>query len=873
MKRFRERLLRSARAYGVWYWLGAYLAGLALGRVEWLSPRQGASLFIPPLLLLGLAAFLGNRRLLFAALLISALTVGLARTGEDRLRLERSRDLLRYAGKAPVRLLFRLDDFPDRYPDYTVLWGVVEQLKTDGDWQPIGGRLRLSVGEAAPGVYRGDRILLLAKLSPPRRFRNPGGFDYQSFLERRGVALTGFVESAAAMAVIKEGSPGFQGKLDRLREKYIAWLRERGGEGSGLMAALLAGDRAGLSPESQEVFQETGLAHLLSVSGLHLGLVAAFFFFMAEGASRRWAWLTVRVAAKRTAALFTLFPVIAYAFLTGFSVPTQRALVMTVTYLAAVALDREREVWTAWALAAALVLLFWPAAIYEASFQLSFVSVAGIIWTWPRLMLIFRGIPSVEEMELGRITRLLKPQSPSWLARAGQYLGLTLLIAVVAQITILPLQLEFFHSVNPLAPLFNLVAVPVCGLVLLPVGLMDTLLALVWPALGGAVMTLLSFMAEELISLLAWANRSSETLILLPPLSGPGMVAWYLAGLLFLEGAAALRIGAWSWQHFSPARRRLAFLESLAPLPRKGNRRYPRLVLALSGLLFLSAAIDLGRPRGPFPQDRVVLAALDVGPGQSLLYRSAAGEYVLVDGGGLYRSEWDVGKNVVAPCLLELGVRRLAAVALTHPHPDHAQGLIYVLRHFPVREFWRASDHNEFTAELDRIARERGIPIRVLSEDNGNLRLGTTTVKVLHPPPGPGAFAGNLNNRSLALLLKDRDATVLLVGDIESEVERRLVLRYGPAGSTGADALRARLMSVPHHGSRHSSTEEFIAAVHPEFALVAGGGRGTSLPSPETIERYSRRGIGLGRTDQMGFYAVIVAGDSITLLQNDQLSP
>jgi len=495
--------------------------------------------------------------------------------------------------------------------------------------------------------------------------------------------------------------------IDRARERYLKWLRRAPGRGGDLMRALLAGDRESLDPEVVEAFADTGLSHILAISGLHLALVSLIAFFAFEWAARRMPRLIERIPAQRVAALLTIPVVVAYAVLTGMRLPTQRALVMVVTYLLAVAFDREREVWNALALAAVIILFIWPEALYEASFRLSFVCVAGILYMTPRLTVAVYGVKTEAEKELDRLELMLGAGGAGVFSRALRHLAALFLVGVVAQWSVFPMQVAFFHATNPLTPVYNLFAIPVCGLFLIPLGLVGSLVAVVWPSGGGAILVAAASIAELLVAVLTFLAREIPALLLLPELSRAGVLAWFGGGILLLEAAVAVRSGSWSRRYFSPAWYRAEILIT-APkkIPRASKRQ--RLTAAALGLLLVFIAFyDLARSRVPFPKGRLVVAAIDVGQGQSLLVRTPDGKNVLVDGGGFYLSRWDVGKNIVAPCLISLGIRRLDAVALSHPHPDHGRGLAYILSHFKVKEFWRGPDENELTERLVKICEKR----------------------------------------------------------------------------------------------------------------------------------------------------------------------
>jgi len=330
-------------------------------------------------------------------------------------------------------------------------------------------RLRLAWYGAHPPLAAGARWRLRLRLKPPRGFLNPGGFDFEGWLFQRGLGATGYVRDHPANRSLGPAA-GPRHALQRLRQRLHGAVAATLADSPrrGLLTALALGERGTITPEQWTVLRATGTSHLVAISGLHLGLVAGLFFMLAR---RTWGWAGLtRIGPAQLAAAWLTLPLAAlYAGLAGFSVPTQRALLMVGVVLAALLVRRALAPGRALALALAGVLLLDPLAPGAVGFWLSFGAVAVILY-----------LVAWRQPGGGRGWRWV------WIQLA---LGLGLA----------PLLVVAFQQVPLVSPLANLVAVPLVGFVLVPLVLLATLLLLPLPALGTALLQV----ADRLLAL-AW---------------------------------------------------------------------------------------------------------------------------------------------------------------------------------------------------------------------------------------------------------------------------------------------------------------------------------------------------------------------------------
>ena len=234
---------------------------------------------------------------------------------------------------------------------------------------------------------------------------------------------------------------------------------------------------------------------------------------------------------------------------------------------------------------------------------------------------------------------------------------------------------------------------------------------------------------------------------------------------------------------------------------------------------------------------------------------------MLIDGGGLRDDRFDVGKGVVAPFLWKKKIRKIDVLVLTHPDPDHLEGLRFIASHFSIGEFWESGiqTKTEGYRALQETLRRGQVDKRLIHAGTAPLEIGGARISFLNPParyPHPRESSSFLNNHSLVLKIQFRNITILLTGDIEKEAEFRMIKEGYP--------LRAHLLKVPHHGSLSSSTVPFLREVAPHYAILSVGERNLGrLPHPEIIHRYEEFGTKLYRTDENGAITILTDGEAI----------
>jgi competence protein ComEC len=701
---------------------------------------------------------------------------------------------------------------------------------TDDAQTPVEGHVRLTVrwpvATAIQQPFRcGERLRAVARLLPPEVYHDPGVWSREDFLVEQGITSTATV---AIDRVERLGSsPGLflacrvigmqRASSARLLALPAAMRRLpaplRLSEDDAIMlAAMVTGDRTFLTHSLRVGFERTGSFHMLVISGFHLAIVAGCFF-----------WLARRLRFPRVPATFvTILASFAYAIFTGFATPVARSLWMVTLYMLGRLLYRERNALNTIGFAALCLLAYSPRSLFDASFQMTLLAVVSIGGVAAPLLLAtvhpyltatrdLRQIamdaklaPRLAQFRVtlrmmaaalqaaasgraaGRIAWRAFPWTVRFLIRS---IELIVVSCVVELAMALPMAI-YFHRITVFALPVNIFILPLL-IILMPAALITLLFALIGPSYAAVPAMFVAFFLHIGTGLVHFFGSTTLGDFRIPaPLLGQS-----IAFCALLASAIAL------------ARKAVS-----------SGARWPRLT-AWVALLLAAGVSVLPRPVD-HPRDALLVEAIDVGQGDSLLLIAPDGKTLLVDGGGhgggphQASQEFDIGEEVVSQVLWSRGIRRLDAVALTHAHSDHMGGLPAVLRNFHPVELWVGNNprFKEYDALLDEAA---DLHVRVRSLRAGDaFSLGPTQVNVLAPFRDYEPGAEPKNNDSLVLHVAYGATSVLTEGDAEAPIEQAMLAESG---------LASTLLKVGHHGSITSTRPEFLTRVAPQCAVISCG--------------------------------------------------
>lgn len=660
-------------------------------------------------------------------------------------------------------------------------------------------RARLfSHGTALSPWTPGQRVVLKARLKPLQPPLNWGESDLSAVWARRGVAFSGSVDASSVVPV----SPPSRLKLWLVRTRQSLGVSAHrvapNADAAALYATLAAGLRAELGKPWELQFSQSGLAHVLSVSGLHVAALALLSLKLLRQLLL-WTWRGARTRdARRIAALFSIPPLWAYVIFTGNQAAAVRSAVMASTVFLALALWRQADALNSLALAAMALLIWDPASLLDLSLQLSFSAVLSLILlSGP----IRAAIPLARPDPVAQgVARHLSRARETALQAFAASLAVTLGGAVLVAGT--------FHRLSVAGLFSNIVCMPLCGiLTVLSAG--GAALFVAWPPAALPFFWLGTRASQLLLFAVALFAKMPGAALPVPSFD-------LLGKLVFGAGLCALALA-------------------------RGRARWGWLLVPTA---FLSLVIP-----SDWGGEDVVVTFLSVGQGDSTLLEVGR-DAVLVDGGGVPGGS-DPGERVVIPYLRERHIHRLRLTALSHPHPDHALGLISTLRAVPTEELWLPLGNRDGPLTDALVAAAGRAKVEQVGVGHAPLVLGAARLSILGPPLDSLLLKG-VNDRSLILRLEHRNVSFLLPGDVEAAGEEQL------------PSEPVTVLKAPHHGSSTSSSSTFVRGARPRHVVFCVGRHNRfHFPHRPVVERYTAAGAACYRTDLQGAIRFRSDGESV----------
>ena len=818
--------------------LAGLVVGILLADAMKLQPYQGA-FFLGALLFLLVGAVLIKREHKLAWL---CLWLGLILLGAGRYYLAinvEENNIIKLAGQQ-VKLQGKLVEPPNVTRDekgklhlqYVVeLEKVWQGSKTGKAGQVMQGKLLVYGGEESfkkspqqegnkaaglddnnavetpEGIYGqvGDGIQLTGSIREFHDYGNPGRMN--TVMSNKAKGICGRAMISKYSLVIEPRQENSLARLaEQVRNKYEEYMTQAmPKQDAAAIFAMLFGGYQGIRPELLEAFTVTGIVHILSVSGSHITLMAGTANIVGR---------FLHMSPRATAALATGV-ILFYSLLAGAIPPVIRSALMGILTLLALTAGRERDAQHILGLVALGLLLYSPLWLFDISFQLSFGATAGLLYLAPLLR------------------ERLRKKLPVFVADS-------LAVTIGAQLSVLPIIAWYFNVLSLSSLLANLVIAPIVEWIIVA-GLLAGLLASLIPMAGKVVFLLASVVLGLVYELSRWVAALPGSQIYMPTFSWWGGILYYMElGWLIIDG-----------EH----KKRLMPCVDMGGKLRDSKGWQAVFLLGVLVVIFCCWQI-LGNNK------EMQVHFIDVGQGDSALVITPHGRAFMVDTGGVREGSYDIGSRVDVPYLLHYGVQKLDYIFLTHAHDDHAGGVKGILTKIPVGAIGigheGAEDYLQAfgTGKIGKIKK-----LLVPLQEGSSIELDGVRIDMLYSPESKKVQESHLqatgNEFSNLIRVSYGEASFLFTGDLVAEQEQQVLANGTNVAST--------VLKVGHHGSRTSSSQEFLTAVNPGWAVISCGYNNSfGHPHKEILHRLtSCTKAEILRTDQQGAIVFRTDGKSI----------
>lgn len=655
------------------------------------------------------------------------------------------------------------------------------QVAIDSEIIQLNGKIKLSWYHQKKlpqqKLQAGQKWRFKVRLKQPNGFMNEGGLDYEKWLFTNRIKATGYIRRSESN-VLLDVAPWYS--IHYQRQQLASKIKQSLADGltnardqnvSAIITALAVASRHDMTESQWLLFRQTGTSHLIAISGLHIGIVAGFGYLLIMTVWWLFPALYQRVPVRIAGAFLAVILATLYALLAGFTLPTQRSLVMVIGVVI-VLLQRQRvDTINIFSMTLIVILLIDPLAAMSASFWLSFTAVI--------LILLFTR------------RQLKKPRF--------SLVSLQLMLSF----GMFPLAIFFFGSASLISPIANLIAIPWVTIFIVPLILLAMLLFFIAPVLSGYLLQFIAFNIDYLMRVLAWLDALPFTMLHFQELP-TSLILVMMLSLLFLF------------------------------LPKGFPARWLGVLLLIPVFSYQPQRVEQGAFK---------YSLLDIGQGLASLIETK-NHTLIYDTGPRTNNRFDTGKLVVLPFLQSKGIKQIDKMVLSHEDMDHRGGTLAILKEVTV---------NEIISSRDFLIKQS---IKKC-EAGQTWQWDDVMFEFLHPNK-QGKFSGtgvSDNNRSCVLRVSNQYHSLLLTGDIEKKVEQALL-------KTQVDKLASDVLLIPHHGSKTSSSLDFIKAVSPRLGLNSSGYRNKfKHPAKKIMQRYQDMGIPVVDTVDKGEMILLFPAD------------
>lgn len=622
-----------------------------------------------------------------------------------------------------------------------------------------------------------NKIYLEGSYSLPSLSKNEGCFNYRRYLNSQKIYGTIIVKQNS-YSLINKGKLNAISKIKKnIKENFEKLLPK---DYAGVINGMINGDTKNISENILDDFRNSGISHLLSVSGSNIAYIITFVSIFLS-----------KLLGKYISYYIIVIIIIIFILVSGANASVVRAGIMAILNIIAILLSRKSDTKNNIYLSAIILLTINPLIIYDVGFILSFVGTLGIVL--------------LSEKIKNNIEKIIKIK----------FIAETISITLSAQIMLLPIMAYYFNTVSLISVISNFIIVPISEFLTI-LGFITIIISNLNISIGKiisyAIYTLIYLMLKiaRVVSKFSWAN----ILVATPKI---WMIFFYYLAIyiFFSNNSKEITIKISNYKRI---------------------RKIKTLILELMTLFIIINKLIL-----LIPKNYISLNMIDVGQGDSFYIETQNRKTILIDGGGSENSDYDVGENILIPYLLNKGKTKIDLIIISHPHEDHIEGIFTALEKLKVKQVVISEniDKSELIIKLKKLCNEKNIEIIKVAA-NDTFKIDGLNFDVIYPKKETNDK--NINNMSIVLKLKFGEITSLFTGDLEEKAEEEI-----------KQNIKVDILKVGHHGSKTSTSEEFLEKTKPKIALISVGKNNSyGHPNKEVIERLEKINAKILRTDEKG---------------------
>ncbi|KNF09370.1 DNA internalization-like competence protein ComEC/Rec2 [Gottschalkia purinilytica] len=630
-------------------------------------------------------------------------------------------------------------------------------------------------------IRLGDNILVRDKIKVPKENTNPMLFNYKLYLQSNDI-FTIMSTNKYSVNIIKRNNLSKGERISQKFKKKISFILDKNldTENSSIIKSIILGDSTYLDENTQNKFRNLGIAHVLAVSGLHIGIIFAFILYILN-------FLKVH---RKIASILAIILILIYGYIIGYPPSVVRSSVMFSLLIVSTITYRRYDSINILALSAFIMLIYKPLWLFNMGFQLSYVATLSILLFNSKVKKIFSN-------KFRFLADILSPI-------ISVYIGM------------LPISLYYFNSLQIISILSNLVLVP-----LLSLSLIISFIMIITYLMSSIVSNVIGYFINILLVIFTKSMNLVHNLSYNIIVHSPNFIEMIMYYVLICIALNIIKTD---------------FL----------NRKFIRIINYYLILIIFIVSTNY------LIEEYAIIDFIDVGQGDSCIVR-LKDKNILIDTGGSILNNFDVGKNIVLPYLQKNGINSLDGVFISHFHEDHAEGLLSLIGNIKIKNIFIGykSQNNKLYRDIIKLSSKHNIPIRLIKKDDKIILNKNSAIDILSPERKEDVNFKNENNMSLVFILKTYNKSLLFTGDIEKEKEKDIVkINY---------KHKVDIIKIPHHGSKTSSTEEFIKRFEPRYGIIQVGKNNFGHPNKEVLENYEKHEIKLYRNDTMGLITVLIS--------------